>query len=240
MATVFPQISVWLLAFCRFCGFWSQFLSPPQLFVPPLFGGSEITFGPRGHKLRESDYVFLKKSTMFFPRRIERCRCLDRSWCSKTIENGRKIIAFAICSPTKIDASRFSGPEQFFAGAPYISVQKSNVVFSTPNRPMLAPRSIAVLEDDRKLHYVAICLLRTRRQILTARAHALSARDSSPLPLSSLFFAFPFFFLPRSLRSARTRLNARQLRAKILSLMNIIIRRASQPSQPSPAPFASF
>ena len=48
---------------------------------------------------------------------------------SKTIE---KIIAFAICLPTKIDASRFSGPEQFFAGAPYISVQKSNVVFSTP------------------------------------------------------------------------------------------------------------
>ena len=66
---------------------------------------------------------------------------------SKTVE---KIIAFAICLPTKIDASRFSGPEQFFAGAPYISVQKSNVVFSTPNRSMPMPRSIAVLENDRK------------------------------------------------------------------------------------------
>ena len=71
---------------------------------------------------------------------------LPPSNASKTVE---KIIAFAICLPTKIDASRFSGPEQFFAGAPYISLQKSNVVFSTPNRPMPMPRSIAVLENDR-------------------------------------------------------------------------------------------
>ena len=66
---------------------------------------------------------------------------------SKTIE---KIIAFPKSLLNEIDASRFSGPEQFFAGAPYISVQKSNVVFSTPNRPMPMPRSIAVLENDRK------------------------------------------------------------------------------------------
>jgi len=37
----------------------------------------------------------------------------------------------------KIDATRFSGPEQFFAGAPYIFFKKSNVA------PM--PRSIALL-----------------------------------------------------------------------------------------------
>ena len=48
---------------------------------------------------------------------------------SKTVE---KIIAFPKSLPNEIDALRFSGPEQFFAGAPYISVQKSNVVFSTP------------------------------------------------------------------------------------------------------------
>ena len=53
---------------------------------------------------------------------------------SKTIE---KIIAFAICLLNKIDATRFSGPEQFFAGAPYIFFKKSNVA------PM--PRSIALL-----------------------------------------------------------------------------------------------
>ena len=40
---------------------------------------------------------------------------------SKTIE---KIIAFAICLPTKTDASRSSGPEQFFAGAPYIFLKE--------------------------------------------------------------------------------------------------------------------
>ena len=45
------------------------------------------------------------------------------------IENSQKIIAFTIYLPTKIDASRFSGPEQIFAGAPYISVQKSNLIF---------------------------------------------------------------------------------------------------------------
>ena len=65
-----------------------------------------------------------------------------------------KIVAIAMCLPSKIDASRFSGPEQFFAGAPYISVQKSNVGFSMPTRPMLIPRSIAVLENGRKNHSV--------------------------------------------------------------------------------------
>ena len=91
-----------------------------------------------------------RNRTSFFRRRIDRCRCLDRSRCSKTIENDRKVIAFPKSLPNKIDASRLSGPEHFFAGAPYISVQKSNVVFSTPNRPMPMPRSIAVLENDRK------------------------------------------------------------------------------------------
>ena len=55
-----------------------------------------------------------------------------------------------VCLPHEIDASRFSGPDQLFAGAPYISVQKSNAVFSMPNRSMPMPRSIAVLENDRK------------------------------------------------------------------------------------------
>ena len=36
--------------------------------------------------------------------------------------------------------------------------KKSNVVFSTPIHPIPMPRSIAVLENDRKLHCVAICL----------------------------------------------------------------------------------
>ena len=79
---------------------------------------------------------------------------LPPSNASKTIE---KIIAFAICLPNEMDASRFLGPEHFFAGAPYISVRKSNVVFSTPNRPIPMPRSIAVLENvenDRKNHSV--------------------------------------------------------------------------------------
>ena len=59
-----------------------------------------------------------------------------------------------VCLPHEIDASRFSGPDQLFAGAPCISVQKSNAVFSTPNLSMPMPRSIAVLENDRKNHSV--------------------------------------------------------------------------------------
>ena len=80
--------------------------------------------------------------------------CDRRPPAQKQIETFQR---FTRCLPTKIDASRFSGSKQCFAGAPYISLQKSNVVFSTPNRPMPMPRSIAVLENDRKLHYVAIC-----------------------------------------------------------------------------------
>ena len=43
---------------------------------------------------------------------------------SKTVA---KVIAFAICLLSKIDASRFSGPEQIFAGAPYISLRKERL-----------------------------------------------------------------------------------------------------------------
>ena len=92
-----------------------------------------------------------RNRTSFFRRRFDRCRCLDRSRCSKTVE---KIIAFAICLPSKPDASRFSGPEHFFACAVYVFLKESNVVFSTPNRPMPMPRSIAVLENGRKSHSV--------------------------------------------------------------------------------------
>ena len=53
-----------------------------------------------------------------FRRRFDRFRCVDRSRCSKTIEIS---IAFAIGLHEEIDASRFSGPEQFSAGAPLIS-----------------------------------------------------------------------------------------------------------------------
>ena len=42
-----------------------------------------------------------------------------------------KIIAFAILSPEEIDASRFSGTEQFLYGAPLISPLLSTIDFST-------------------------------------------------------------------------------------------------------------
>ena len=108
---------------------------------------------------------------------------------SKTVE---KIIAFAICLHEELDASRFSGPEKVFAGAPYISLKKSTVGFSTPNLPMPTLRLLEVLENDRKFHFQCSFPL-----------PLLSPPSSSPL--SSLFFSFPSSFLPRSLHSVKTR-----------------------------------
>ena len=52
---------------------------------------------------------------------------------------------------SKIDASRFSGTEQFFADSPLLSPLLRNIDFSTPIRSISMPRSIEVLENDRKL-----------------------------------------------------------------------------------------
>ena len=119
-----------------------------------------------------------RNRTSFFRRRIDRCRCLDRSRCSKTIENGRKIIAFAIvcfiksthrslCSPNNVllerpifltkskvvfrrRFKRSKTLEKILVFAIRLPNEIANVVFSTPIRPMPMPRSIAVLENDRK------------------------------------------------------------------------------------------
>ena len=115
----------------------------------------------------------------------------------KTVE---KIIAFAICLHHKIDASRFSGPGQRLAGAPHICLRKSTVVFSTPNPSMPMPRSIAMLENDRKLHYVVMrlqfCyLLRIRRR----DKFSPLARTPCPLDIPFLFLSFlslPLFLPP--------------------------------------------
>ena len=52
----------------------------------------------------------LNISNRFFWRRFDRCGRLDRSRCSKTVENS---LAFALYLPNAIDACSFSGPEQF-------------------------------------------------------------------------------------------------------------------------------
>ena len=49
----------------------------------------------------------------------------------EVLENDPNLQCVAVRSPKKIDASRFSGTEQYFAGAPFISLLKSNVTFST-------------------------------------------------------------------------------------------------------------
>ena len=45
--------------------------------------------GPNNFLLARRTFL-CRNRTSFFRRRIDRCRCLDRSRCSKTIENGRK------------------------------------------------------------------------------------------------------------------------------------------------------
>ena len=93
---------------------------------------------------------------------------------SKTIE---KIIAFAICLHEEIDASRLSGPEQFFACAPYIFFKKSNVVFRRRIdrcRCLDRSRCSKPIENGRKNHSVRymFCLLYTSpspRDLSTSR-----------------------------------------------------------------------
>ena len=70
--------------------------------------------------------IFLWNQKLFFQRCLDRCRCLDRSRRSKTVE---KNIAFAIVSSEEIDAPRFSGTEQFLYCAPLISPLFSTIAF---------------------------------------------------------------------------------------------------------------
>ena len=59
----------------------------------------------------------------------DRCRRLDRSRCSKTIE---KHIGFAQCLPAEIDASRILGTEQSFADALHVFSLGAKIDFPTP------------------------------------------------------------------------------------------------------------
>ena len=127
----------------------------------------------------------------------------------------------------EIDASRFSGPEQIFSQYAMILLLNQNRFFDADLVDVDASIDRGA---QKRSKFVSVSTLlsssdTTPRQILTARAHALSSRYSFPLPLlslpsssplSSLFFSFSFSFLPRLLRSARTRFNARQSRANLL------------------------
>ena len=107
------------------------------------------------------------------------CRCLDRSRCSKTIE---KIIPFAICSPNEIDASRFSGPERFFACAPYIFFKNRTLFFrrrTDPCRCLDRSRCSKTVEN---------------RTIAIVFPHCLQSPGHSPLWSSSLATAHPLAF----------------------------------------------
>ena len=84
------------------------------------------------------------------------------------------IIAFAICLLNKIDASRFSGPEQFFAGAPYISLRKEIERRFFDADPTDADASI-----DRVACCLAPLYLHASRQTLCDTVRALESRPLS-------------------------------------------------------------
>ena len=120
-----------------------------------------------------------RNRTLFFRRRTDPCRCLDRSRCSKTIE---KIIPFAICSPNEIDASRFSGPERFFACAPYIFFKNRTLFFRRRTDPC------GCLDRSRCSKTVE------NRTIAIVFPHCLQSPGHSPLWSSSLATAHPLAF----------------------------------------------
>ena len=83
-----------------------------------VFGARTIFFG--------FALIFLNISNRFFWRRFDRCGRLDRSRCSKTVENS---LAFALYLPNEIDAFSFSGPEQFSSGLRWFCLNISNRFF---------------------------------------------------------------------------------------------------------------
>ena len=96
--------------------------------------------------------------TSIFQRRFDRCRCVDRSRCSKMIEN---LHAFSYSCIRKSTHFYFRGPNNFstfFNGAPHIRSLCANLDFSTPIRSMSMPRSIEVLKNGQKLLRVFLYL----------------------------------------------------------------------------------
>ena len=57
----------------------------------------------------------------------------------------------AICFPKEIDAFLFSGPEQFFNGAPMISPLADRIDFSMQNRWIWTDPPLAVVKTDQNL-----------------------------------------------------------------------------------------
>ena len=151
-------------------------------------------------------YISLQKSNVVFstPNKIDADASIDRGAGnrSKTVE---KIIAFAICLHEEIDASRFSGPEQFFACAPYIFFKKSNVVFRRRIdrcRCLDRSRCSKTIENGRKSHSVCYMSAVLRLFSLIVRFgvsfphfqfHFTSRFRRSPLYGHPLLFHFSFF-----------------------------------------------
>ena len=65
------------------------------------------------------------------------------------LKNGRKFARVFLFLHKEIDAFLFSGPEQFFNGAPMISPLADRIDFSMPNRWILTGRPIEVLKNGR-------------------------------------------------------------------------------------------
>ena len=136
----------------------------------------------------------------------------------EVLENDRNLLCVAVCLPSKIDASQFSGPEQCFAGAPCISVLNEIERRIFDANSIDADASIEVLENDRNLQCVAG---RLREEIdasrfpgteplasislihPTARAHSrgdfATRITTSSLSFFLHIFLFTFFFLSLSL-----------------------------------------
>ena len=109
-----------------------------------------------------------------------------------------KVIAFVILSSEEIDASRFSGTEHSFYCAPLISPFVSTIDFSTPIRSIWTPRSIEVLENDRKNHSGRSTFTRRNR-------HIAVFGDRTNFQLRAVDFSFRFenrFFDADSIDSA--------------------------------------
>ena len=93
-------------------------------------------------------WFLLWRTASIFRCKINRFGPIDRSRCSKTIEIYYWVAA---CPPKEIGAFLFSGPEQFFYGAPLISPLADRIHFSMQNQSIWTDRPLEVLKNDRNL-----------------------------------------------------------------------------------------
>ena len=134
----------------------------------------------------DAPLILLLFAKIIFRRRFDRFS-MPRS--IEVLKNDRKIIRVSQCLHKEIDEFRFSGPEQFSAGAPLILLLFAKIIFRRRFDRFPMPRSIEAFKNDRKIIRVS---LRLHKEIDASRFSG-HEQFSADAPLILLLFAKMIF-----------------------------------------------